>query len=105
MKRAMQPVLVSAELWGRHFYAGTSLPVKVCVVNDRTEGTGLAASVLEWKLIGEDGKIVQSGTQPVAPVAYYDREWVTPNITIPASLPQERMNAKLVLSLKETVRK
>jgi hypothetical protein len=101
MKRAMQPVLVSAELWGRHFYAGSPLPVRVCVVNDRTEGTGLAASVLEWKLVSDDGKTLQSGTQPVEPVAYYGRAWVTPLITVPAGLPQERVNAKLRLSLKE----
>ncbi|OQP42919.1 glycosyl hydrolase family 2 [Niastella yeongjuensis] len=101
MQRAMQPILVSAELWGRHFYEGAPLPVRICVANDRTEGTELAASVLEWKLVGEDGKLLQSGTQPVNPVAYYGREWVTPPITLPANLPQERVNAKLLLSLKE----
>jgi hypothetical protein len=101
MQRAMQPVLVSAELWGRHYYAGAALPVRICVANDRTEGTSLAASVLEWKLVGEDGTLLQSGTQGVDPVAYYGREWVTPQITVPAGLPQERVNAKLMLSLKE----
>lgn len=101
MKRALQPVLVSAELWGRHFYAGASLPVRVCIVNDRIERTSLAASVLEWKLVSDDGKILQSGTQSVEPVAYYGREWVTPSVTVPADLQQERVNAKLVLSLKE----
>jgi hypothetical protein len=101
LQRAMQPVLVSAELWGRHFYAGASLPARICVVNDRSEGTDLAPSVLEWKLVNEEGKILQSGTQAVGSVPYYGREWVTPPITIPAGLPQERVNAKLVLSLKE----
>jgi hypothetical protein len=101
MKRAMQPVLVSAELWGRHFYAGEQLPVRICVVNDKQDGANLAASVLEWKLVGEDGKTFQSGTQPVAPLGYYGREWLTPVINIPAGLPSERINAKLMLTLKE----
>jgi len=101
MKRAMQPVLVSAELWGRHFYTGSQLPLKVCVVNDKEDGTGLAAAVLEWKLVSEDGKTLQTGTQPVPPVAYYGREWLTPVINIPPGLSPERINAKLVLSLKE----
>lgn len=101
LQRALQPILVSAELWGRHFYAGASLPIRICVVNDRTEGTSLGASVLEWKIISEEGKTLQSGTQAVGQVPYYGREWVTPSITLPVDLPQERVNAKLVLSLKE----
>jgi len=101
MKRAMQPVLVSAELWGRHFYAGSQLPLKVCVVNDKEDGAALAASVLEWKLVSEAGETLQSGTQAVPPVAFYGRAWLTPVINITSNLPSQRTNAKLVLSLKE----
>jgi hypothetical protein len=100
MQRALQPVLVSAELWGRHFYAGEQLPVRICIVNDRTEGIAVNASQLEWKLVGSDGKVLQSGLQKVPAVDYYGREWVVPAIAIPA-LPQDRINAKLVLSLTE----
>ncbi|MDR1121023.1 MAG: glycoside hydrolase family 2, partial [Dysgonamonadaceae bacterium] len=32
MQRALQPALVSAELWGRNFYAGEKLPARICVV-------------------------------------------------------------------------
>jgi hypothetical protein len=104
MQRAMQPILVSAELWGRHFYAGASIPARICVVNDRPAATSLAASVLEWKLVSAEGRTLQSGTQSIPQVPYYGRAWVTPSITVPAGLPQERVNAKLVLSLKENGR-
>lgn len=100
MQRALQPVLVSAELWGRHFYAGEQLPVRVCIVNDRSEGTAIAASTLEWKLVSNEGKVLQSGAQKTPAVDYYGREWLSPSITI-AALTQDRVNAKLVLSLKE----
>lgn len=100
MQRALEPVLVSAELWGRHFYTGEQLPVRICIVNDRSEGSAIAASELEWKLVSNDGKVLQTGTQKVPSVAYYGREWVTPTINI-AALPQDRINGKLVLSLKE----
>jgi len=46
MKRAMQPLLISAELWGRHFYAGQQLPVRICVANDRQ--TVLTSPRLCW---------------------------------------------------------
>jgi hypothetical protein len=100
MQRALQPVLVSAELWGRHFYAGEQLPVSVCIVNDRGEGSAIAAFELEWKIVDNDGKVLQGGMQKVPAVAYYGREWVTPTINI-AALPQDRINGKLLLSLKE----
>ena len=41
MQRAMQPVLVSAELWGRNLYAGEKLQTRIYVVNDNEEGRDL----------------------------------------------------------------
>jgi len=99
MQRAMQPVLVSAEIWGRHFYAGTPMPVRVCVVNDLEDGSSLPASTLTWKLVSADNKVLASGTQAVPVVAHYTRQWVEPVINIPASLPVAKTAAKLVLTL------
>jgi hypothetical protein len=101
MKRALQPVLVSAELWGRHFYGGEHLPARVCIVNDRQDGTGIGATVLEWKLVQNNGITIASGSQQVPPVKYYARHWLTPVIDIPADLPASRTDARLTFSLKE----
>ena len=35
LKRALQPILISAELWGRNLYGGEKLPTRIYVVNDR----------------------------------------------------------------------
>jgi beta-galactosidase len=101
MKKALQPVLVSAELWGRHFYAGTQLPVRIYVVNDRDEGTALAETELQWSIQGPDGKTILAGKETIAPLAYYGRKWIEPKITIPATLPTSKLNARLVLKLVE----
>ncbi|MFY0255988.1 glycoside hydrolase family 2 protein [Chitinophaga sp. 30R24] len=101
LKRALQPVLVSAELWGRHFYAGARVPVRICVVNDRPEGTSLQPTALTWQLLASNGKEIASGKQSIAAVPYYGRKWVVPEIIIPATLPANRVTGKLVLRLEE----
>ena len=101
MKKALQPVLVSAELWGRHFYAGTKLPVRIYVVNDRENGTALAATELQWLLQTKDGKILQSGKEIIPAVPYYGRTFITPEITISNALPALKIEGKLVLKLME----
>jgi hypothetical protein len=101
MKRALQPVLVSAELWGRHFYAGESLPARFCVVNDREDGRALAPSTLDWQLVGDRGMILASGKAAVPAVPHYAREWLAPEIRIPDRLPADKMEARLMLRLTE----
>ncbi|HWV67218.1 glycoside hydrolase family 2 protein [Chitinophaga sp.] len=101
LQRALQPVLVSAELWGRHFYAGTQLPARICIVNDRHEGTPLSATELTWQLQTNEGAVIATGKQSIPEVPYYGRQWVTPNILIPKALPAAEVNGKLVLTLKE----
>lgn len=101
MKKALQPILVSAELWGRHFYAGTKLPVRVYVVNDRNEGTTLAQTELQWFIQQTDGKILSSGKESIPAVPYYGRKFIEPNINIPTVLPLSKLNAKLLLKLVE----
>jgi hypothetical protein len=100
IQRALSPVLVSAELWGRHFYAGSKMPVRVCVVNDRETGEALQPTELTWSLEDAQGKPLASGIHAVPAVPYYGRQWVTPDVIIPA-LPNDREDAHLVLTLKE----
>ncbi|MBS1605087.1 MAG: glycoside hydrolase family 2, partial [Bacteroidetes bacterium] len=101
MKRALQPVLVSAELWGRHFYAGRPLPARICIVNDATDGKPLPPSTLEWQLTDSSGHTITSGRLDVPATPYYGRQWLTPEITIPRDLPNPRTDARLVLTLRQ----
>lgn len=101
LQKALQPVLVSAALWGRHFYAGTQLPVRICVVNDQEDGHDLPATLLVWQLTDEYGRIIASGKENIPPVKYYGRQWSEPRIMIPKDLPQMKMKGKLILRLSD----
>lgn len=98
MQRAMQPVLVSAELWGRHLYAGEKLPVRFCIVNDDLDGKDLAAGTIDWSLTAADGRVIAKGTEPAKAVAHYGRLWVEPSIILPADLGADRVEATLNLA-------
>jgi hypothetical protein len=97
MQQALQPLLVSAELWGRHFYGGTRLPIKVCIVNDQDDTVMDRPAVLHWELRGAAGGLLASGTAPVDTVGYFGRRWLSPAIDIPVIAARE--DAKLVLRL------
>lgn len=99
IKNALSPVLVSAELWGRHFYEDSILPVRVCVVNDMEDGSDLAPGNLIWELRSNNGKKITSGSLRVPVVRHYARQWVMPHIQIPANLSVDRMDGQLVFSL------
>ncbi|GAB6010673.1 glycoside hydrolase family 2 protein [Viscerimonas tarda] len=101
MQRALQPVLATAELWGRHFYAGDKLPARICIVNDLENGSDLKPSILNWQLVTETGNVIASGKQAVPVVKHYGRYWVTPEINIPSNIPADKVNAKLKLRLTE----
>jgi beta-galactosidase len=101
MKRALSPVLVSAELWGRHFYTGEKLPVRICVVNDQENGKELSETVLTWKLLSGTNEKLASGKINVPSVQYYGRQWLFPEINIPLSLPTNVIDARLELELTE----
>lgn len=104
MKRALQPVLVSAEIWGRNFYAGEDLPIRICVVNDREDGKDLDPTLLHWQIETEGGKILSYGKEAFPSVAHYKREWISPNINIPENISDKKVKAKLKLRLVEAGR-
>lgn len=102
MQRAMQPVLVSAELWGRNLYAGEKLPARIYVVNDSEDGRDLNPTALNWSIVDEKGKVLASGTESFPAVAYYGRKYIEPAIVMPSALPSDKMNVKLKLALAES---
>jgi hypothetical protein len=85
----MQPVLVSAEIWGRHFYAGQKLPLRICIVNDNDKGADLKALTLSCELVLNNGTKLAAGIEAVPEVKYYSREWITSEIMIPAEFARK----------------
>jgi len=98
LQKALQPILVSAELYGRHFYAGTTAHRRVCVVNDADDGSDLPDASLTWE-IQYDGKTLSQGAMPVRPVPYYSNQWLDIDFKMPESLPSPRVDAQLILKL------
>jgi len=99
LQKALQPVLVSAELWGRHFFAGAELPVRICIVNDHTEGRALEPMLLHWEIVTETGEVLRSGSVNTSGVEYYGRLWLEPEILLPdPSLPKQNVTLRLRLT-------
>ena len=97
----MQPVLVSAELWGRNLYGGDKLPTRIYVVNDREDGTALKPTLLRWEVQDETGKKLVWGSEELPAVKHYGRYYIEPYIQLPVNLPADKVKAKLVLKLTE----
>jgi len=96
--KAMQPVLVSAELYGRHFFAGDKATRRVCVVNDAEDGQATPAGTLSWE-IRDGASVLAKGDVAVPSVPYYSDHWLDVDFQMPENLPNPRVNAKLVLTL------
>jgi beta-galactosidase len=96
---ALQPVLVSAELFGRHFYAGSKTPIRVCIVNDSEDGRELPAGKLIWQ-VKSGAKILATGALMTTVVGYYSNLWSEISLSLPNDLPSPRMNATLTLLLE-----
>jgi len=99
MKNSLNPVLVSAELWGRHFYAGKKLPTRFCVVNDKVNGQTLEPTLLKWEITYKDNRVISSGTYQIPAVNHYNRHWENPDIILPDNFDGERLDGKIRLFL------
>jgi len=100
LARGLQPVLVSAELWGRHQWAGEKLTNRVCVVNDLESGRTLSDLKLRWEIIASNGSVLKDGEIAVPDVEGYGRVWVEPEIILPEN-GAEREDGKLHIVLSE----
>lgn len=98
LKTALQPVLVSAELYGRHFYSGSAFQDRVCVVNDSENFQATPAGRLIWEFQYQD-RVLSEGQVAVPAVGYYKNYWLNVKFNTPESLPAPRINGQLVLRL------
>ncbi len=99
LKTALQPVLVSAELFGNHFYSGRTFQSRVCIVNDSEDYQATPESRLIWEFQNE-GKVLSRGEVSVASVSYYQNQRLDMNFHTPDQLPSPRVNSQLVLRLE-----
>ena len=99
LKTALQPVLVSAELYGRHFYSGVAFHERVCVINDSGTYQALPASHLIWEFT-DAGRVLSHGQVEVPPVNYYTNHWLDVKFKTPQKLPTPRVDGQLVLRLE-----
>lgn len=98
LKTALQPVLVSAELYGRHFYSDSAIRERVCVVNDSEDFQKISDGRLIWELRQGD-KVLSQGNVKVPPVPYYENRWLNVIFETPRELPMPRVDGQLVLRL------
>lgn len=98
MKKALSPVLISAELFGRNFYSGTSFDTKVCIVNDLENGNALEQGVLKWSIDFEN-ETLSEGSLSTNKIEHYGREWNKIKINLPNTLPIDKAYCKLKFSL------
>lgn len=99
LKTALQPVLVSAELYGRHMYSGSTFEDRVCVVNDSEDYQAIPKSRLVWEFRDGD-RILSQGQIAVPSIGYYENHWLDVKFNTPESLPTPRTDAQLVLRLE-----
>ncbi|HSY44160.1 MAG TPA: glycoside hydrolase family 2 TIM barrel-domain containing protein [Candidatus Acidoferrum sp.] len=98
LKTALQPVLVSAELYGRHFYSDSAIRERVCIVNDSEDYQKISDSRLVWEFRQGD-KVLSQGNLKVPPVPYYENRWLNVTFETPRELPAPRIDGQLVLRL------
>jgi hypothetical protein len=96
LKTALQPVLVSAELYGRHFYAGSTRQVRICIANDSIDGAGLSAGRVVWQ-ITNNKDVHATGIALTPAVAHYNNAWIDLPIPIPPDPATTRNDTMLSL--------
>ena len=98
VKTALQPVLVSAELFGRHFWAGTTIEPLISVVHHDNNRGKLDNLELTWKIIKKE-KVLNQGKIPFESTEYYTSSSQKVKITIPDDLPAAKTECNLELFL------
>ncbi len=96
LRSTLQPVLVSADFFGRHFFYGDLLPLSLHIINDADDATDLAPGILQWAVIDAAGAILSDGRLPSPAVPYYGNRTLGAQIAMPRPLDlPERCEARL----------
>lgn len=100
LKMAYQPVLASANLFGRHFYAGTILQTNVTIINDNGNYETLHTPRVEAQIV-VGNKILEKTDLFYEDIPYFQNTTKSLTMQIPEELPEHRTEAKLVLKIWE----
>lgn len=100
LRIAYQPILASAELFVRHFYAGRPLRTSVTLINDDSDGQPLHSPRVEAALTA-DGLTLASAELRYEDLPYFATAALPLELLIPQTLPQPCTRAKLVLKVWE----
>ena len=98
LKMAYQPVLASADLFARHFFAGCLLQTDVIIMNDDREKPCLRDGVLTASLTAGE-EILACARYDLEDIPYFGTEAVHISLPIPERLPAPRTDARLVLKV------
>lgn len=99
VKLAYQPVLPSLELFGRHFYAGTTIRPRVAVVNNAVDGEPLGPSVLEWRVVWRDS-VLAAGSHALPAVPHDTTRTDSVTILFPDRLPEAKAACVVQIALR-----
>jgi hypothetical protein len=99
LKMAFQPVLASAELWGRHYYAGGTLETNITLINDSERKETLESPQVELSLVA-GSKTLASQSLLFETLAYFQTATKKLFLPLPSRLPEERLEAKLIVRVK-----
>lgn len=83
LKATLQPTLVSAELFGRHFFCGQAIAHHVYLINDATDAEPVPAGELHWQVIDGNGVALSEGCVPTPTVPYYSNHQLTVDFVMP----------------------
>lgn len=100
LKLAYQPVLASAELWGRHFYAEETLTASITLVNDSAQNERLIRPEAEILIVTGENQVLASTAVSFDDLPYFQTAAKVFSLNIPAKLPGERIDARLVIKVR-----
>jgi len=98
LKLALQPVLVSVELSGRHFFSGERLALDVVIINDAIETIPISPGQLAWEIVDQNGRSLVAGNTASPQVDYYTNVRIPVEFRMPECV-EERCEATLRVSL------
>lgn len=91
--------MVSAQLMGRHFYAGSSHTINSVIVNDSPTYETLNDIMVDWDVVYND-TVLHSGRKTYSgSLKYYSNKDEELTFTLPETLPEAKIEAKLVFKL------
>jgi len=93
---AYEPILASAELWGRHFYAGDTLKSDITLVNEEETFSTLKNPTVICQVVS-DGRVIASKELTYPSLDYYKTGKKTLALKIPEAIGAERIDGQLVL--------